>query len=403
MQALANGSWLTRDRVIRVAIAAGLTSLLCIGWLFGFAQGTLDATGRPLGSDFSQVWAAGKMALAGHSAEVWSWPQHFEVQRQIHGSPGVDVYGWHYPPPFLLVATALAALPYIPALIVWQASTLGAFAWLMWTLVPRRETILLVLAAPVTLVCLSHGHNGFLTALLLGGGLVLLDRKPFTAGLLLGCLIYKPQFALVIPPLLLVTRNWRAIGGACVAAAALVAFTLLIWGWPVWQAFLDSLPLTKAVVVEQGNTGWHKIMSPFAAMRMWGAGLAAAYAVQALATAGAVASVLFLALRDNARLRNAAVAAAALIATPYVLDYDFVILGLGIAFLWLDGEVKGFLPWDRSLLALVWAAPLFARQVAEVSLVPLGLATAIIMIALPVRRAIVRASPAHHSHAAFAR
>jgi hypothetical protein len=403
MQALANGSWLTRDRVIRVAIVAGLTSLLCIGWLFGFAQGTLDATGRPLGSDFSQVWAAGKMALAGHSAEVWSWPQHFEVQRQIHGSPGVDVYGWHYPPPFLLVATALAALPYIPALIVWQASTLGAFAWLMWTLVPRRETILLVLAAPVTLVCLSHGHNGFLTALLLGGGLVLLDRKPFTAGLLLGCLIYKPQFAFVIPPLLLVTRNWRAIGGACAAAAVLIAITLLIWGWPVWQAFLDSLPLTKAVVVEQGNTGWHKIMSPFAAMRMWGAGLAAAYAVQALATAGAVASVLFLALRDNARLRNAAVAAAALIATPYVLDYDFVILGLGIAFLWLDGEVKGFLPWDRSLLALVWAAPLFARQVAEVSLVPLGLATAIIMIALPVRRAIVRASPSHHSPAAFAR
>jgi hypothetical protein len=403
MRSLANGSWLTRERVIRVAIIAGLMSLLCIGWLFGFAQGTLDATGRPLGSDFSQVWAAGTMALNGHSADVWSWSGHFAVQQQIHNDPGVEVYGWHYPPLFLLVASCLALLPYVPALVVWQASTLGAFAWLMWRLVPRRETILLVLAAPVTLVCLAHGHNGFLTGLLLGGGLVLLDRKPLAAGLLFGCLIYKPQFAFVIPPLLLVTANWRAILGACISAALLVTVTLLIWGWPVWQAFLDSLPLTKAVVIEQGNTGWHKIMSPFAAMRMWGAGLGTAYALQAAATAAAIAAVLFLARTGDARLRNSAVAAAALVATPYVLDYDFVILGLGIAFLWLDGEESGFLPWDRTLLALVWAAPLFARQVAEFTLVPLGLATAVVMIALPVRRAIVRASPSRRSHEAFAR
>ena len=110
---------------------------------------------------------------------------------------------------------------------------------------PRRETLLLVLAAPVTLICLTHGHNGFLTALLLGGGLMLLDRRPLVAGLLFGCLIYKPQFALILPSLLLAGRNWRAIGGACVSAALLIALTLALWGWPVWQAFLDSLPLTR--------------------------------------------------------------------------------------------------------------------------------------------------------------
>ena len=34
------------------------------------------------------------------------------------------------------------------------------------------------------------------------------------------------------------------------------------------------------MVVEQGRAGWFKIMSPFAAMRGWGAGLPMAYAVQ---------------------------------------------------------------------------------------------------------------------------
>ena len=68
-----------------------------------------------------------------------------------------------------------------------------------------------------------HGHNGFLTALLLGGGLILLERKPFLAGLLLGCLVYKPQFALVLPLLLLALWNWRAIAGAAVSSLALIS------------------------------------------------------------------------------------------------------------------------------------------------------------------------------------
>ena len=35
-------------------------------------------------------------------------------------------------------------------------------------------------------------------------------------------------------------------------------------------ANINSLPLTKHVVIEQGRTGWEKIMSPFSAVRSWG-------------------------------------------------------------------------------------------------------------------------------------
>ena len=386
-----------------MAVLTGIGSLSMLAWLFGFGHGTLDPVGRPLGTDFSEVYAAGRMALAGHAADVWSWPKHFAVQQQIHHSANVPFYGWHYPPPFLLIASALALLPYIPALFVWQAATVGALTFMLWKMVPRRETVLLALAAPVTLVCVTHGHNGFLTALLLGGGLMLLEERPFAAGLLLGCLIYKPQFGLVIPPLLLVTRNWRAIAGALVSAALLIGLTLVLWGWPVWQAFIESLPLTRHVVIEQGAAGWFKIMSPFAAVRMWGGDIDLAYAVQAIATAAAIGAVIFLALRDDVRLRNAAVAAAVLVSTPYVLDYDYVVLGLSLAWLWLDGEENGFLKWDRTLMALAWMAPIAARQIAHFTFVPLGLATALMLVALPVRRSIVRASPFRRSHAALAR
>jgi hypothetical protein len=390
-----SGDWLTRERSIRIAVICGLVSLAILGYLLGSSSGTLDYEGRPLGTDFSQVWTAGRMVLDGRAAEVWNWDAHRAVQEAFHGPRLTEWYGWHYPPPFLLIAAALATLPYLPALFVWQAATLLPFAWLMRRFTGRREAWLFVLAAPVTLVCMMHGHNGFLTALLLGGGLMLLEKRPFVAGLLLGCLVYKPQFVLVLPLLLLVVWNWRAIAGAAVSSLTLIAITLAFWGWPVWQAFFDSLPLTRRVVIEAGTTGWEKIMSPFSAVRSWGGSIEGAYAVQGVFTLAAIGATLWLARKARPDLRNAAVTGAVLISTPYVLDYDYVVLLAGIAFLWRDAERHGWLSWEKSALALVWIAPLIARNVAAMTLFPLGLLTAILVLLLAVRRALT-ASPSRH-------
>jgi hypothetical protein len=390
-----SGDWLTRERMTRVAVISGIISLAILTYLIASSQGTLDYRGRPLGSDFSQVWTAGSMVLDGRAAEVWNWDKHRAVQLAFHGPKLAEWYGWHYPPPFLLIAAALASMPYLLALFVWQAATLVPFAAMIRRFTGRREAWLFALAAPVSLICIMHGHNGFLTALLLGGGLMLLEKKPFAAGLLLGCLVYKPQFALVLPLLLLVLWNWRAIAGAAVSSLGLIGVTLALWGWPVWQAFIDSLPLTRRIVIEQGRTGWEKIMSPFSAVRSWGGSVEFAYAVQGVFTVAAIAATLWLARKARPDVRNAAVTAAVLISTPYVLDYDFVVLMAGIAFLWRDAERHGWLPWEKSALALIWIGPLFARNLAGVTLFPLGLLTTILMLVLAVRRGLT-ASPSRH-------
>src|SRR5690349_16022946 len=316
---LRSGDWLTADRLR----AAGLVSLaltcLSLLYLLVTSHGTLDAWGRPLGTDFSNVWTAGQMALDGRAPAAWDWAAHYQVQQAAHADPRVPFYGWHYPPPFLLLAALLAALPYLAALFLWQAASLWGAATVCRALLPGRTALLATLGAPVVLVCLTHGHNGFLTAALLGGGLLLLDRRPLLAGLLFGCLIYKPQFALVLPPLLLAGCYWRAIAGAFVSAALLVGATLALWGWPVWQAFLDSLPLTRHVVIEQGETGWYKIQSAFATVRMWGGSVPVAYAVQGALTVASMGAVLWLTRTARPNVRNAAVCAAAMLATPYVL------------------------------------------------------------------------------------
>jgi hypothetical protein len=389
---LARGDWVTSGRVRMFAMLSLIATIGMVTYLFLTAHGTVDSFGRPLGTDFSNVWTAGRMALEGRAPLAWNWPTHFTAQQLAHHKTNIPFYGWHYPPPFLLIAALLALMPYIPALIVWQASTLAVALLTVRNILPLPGTTLAALGAPVVLVCLGHGHNGFLTAALLGGGLFLLDRRPFVAGLLLGCMVYKPQFGLVLPVVLLLGGHWRAICGALLSAGLLCALTLTLWGWPVWAAFIHSLPLTQSVVIEQGATGWEKIQSAFSAARNWGAGISLAWGIQAAVTVAAIIGTMAVSRGAQPFVRNAMVIAAALLSTPYLLDYDLVPLGMAIAFLVADGRERGFLPYEKTLLAFVWIVPLFGRALMSLTTVPLGFVSigAVFLIALCRSRSVTK-------------
>jgi hypothetical protein len=156
----------------------------------------------------------------------------------------------------------------------------------------------------------------------------------------------------------------------------------------VWDAFLASTRFTRIVVLEQGDTGWHKIQSVFSWVRMWGGPVALAYALQAAVTVALAAALVWL-WRSAApfALKAAGLCIAAILATPYSLDYDMMVLAPAIAFLAVDGYVRGFGPWEKTALAALWLAPLLARSVAQVTLVPLGVWTMLVMFMLVLRRA----------------
>ncbi|WP_419808121.1 glycosyltransferase family 87 protein [Sphingomonas sp.] len=392
--ALRSGTWLTAGRARRVARVSIAVTVLAIGYVLLTGHGTVDTWGRPIGTDFSNVWTAGRMTDTGRAAAAWDWPRHYAEQVAVHGR-GVPFYGWHYPPPFLLVAAVLAWLPYVSAYLIYQGATLLA-AWLVARrIVPGAG--LLALGFPAVFVCLGHGQNGFLTAALLGGGLLALERRPVLAGVLFGCLCYKPQFAPVLPVLLIAGGQWRALASAAASVAALVLTTTGIWGTEVWAAFAQSLALTRATVIEGAGTGAYKIVSAFAAIRLNGGGVALAYGAQALVSGAAVLSVAAAAWRGSADRRNALVCAAALLATPYAFDYDMVVLGVAIAFVAREAMRDGWRPWERTGLAFAWAAPLIGRAVAQSTGVPLNLLAILVVAALAGRRALPASD---HRHAA---
>lgn len=379
---------ITRTRVRLTAWLVLASTVIGLATLYLGGHGTVDLLGRPLGTDFSNVWTAGWMADHGRAAQAWNWDIQHAVQKIVHHDPDIPFYGWHYPPPFLIIATLLAQFPYPLALLIWQGMTLALCVSLVRRILPgTRDALLVTLGAPVVMVCLGHGQNAFLTASLLGGGMLLLDRRPWIAGMLLGALVYKPQFAVLIPILIAARGNWRAFASATLTVAALCLLTLAIWGWPVWQAFRDSLPLTQHIIIEAGATGWEKIQSPFSAIRQWGGSISFAYAAQSTVTLAAIVTAAQVARRGSMEVRAAAALSAALLCTPYVLDYDHVLLGVAIAFLVADMAKRGALPYEPTWLAYAWIAPLFGRSLSGIAHIPINLIAAVAILYLAARRA----------------
>lgn len=387
MERLRSGAWIDR-RLVRTMSALTIAgSLAALAFLYAGSSGTLDSWGRPLGTDFSNVWTAGRMALDGRAAEVYDLAAHHRVQQQAHGSAAVPFYGWLYPPPFLLVAAALATLPYLPALALFQVGTLVPALLLLRRILPDRDTVLVALGCPVVVVCLTHGHNGFLTAFLFGAGLLLLDRRAGLAGLCLGLLSYKPQFGLLLPLALLAGGHGRAFAAAAATVAASALVTAGLFGTEVWTAFLGSLSQTRTVMLEQGGPGWHTMQSAFAAVRGWGGSVPAAYAAQAAVSVSVAAATAWIWRIGAAwELRAAAVMLGSLLATPYVMDYDLVLLGPILAVLVRHGLAHGFRSWELTLYGLAWFMPIAARPLALHALAPAGLLVLVATFGLVCRR-----------------
>jgi len=387
IQGLKTGAWVTSERT-RV-----YCWMLLAFWLVGIlaviitSDGGLDFSGRPLGTDFSNVWSAGRLVLDGQAPAAYDIQLHHLIQQAAFSAPDVPYYGWHYPPFFLFIAAALAALPYGWALAVWLAATFPLYLGVVRSISNVPLTALLATAYPAVAVNIIHGQNGFLSAALLGAGLVLLDRRPVLAGMAFGVLAYKPQFGILIPLVLIATGRWRVFGVAAATVVTLIGLSSAVFGVEIWQAFLTSTAYTRKVVLEAGALNPEKLLSLFAALRVWGVSVTYAYVGQGLLALGVMVSTVWLWRQSVAQeLKSAGLVAGALLLTPYALDYDLMILGPAIAWMAVLGLKNGFLDWEISTLVLVWALPLVSRLAAIGGSVPLGLMGVLALYALVLRR-----------------
>jgi len=204
---------------------------------------------------------------------------------------------------------------------------------------------------------------------------------------LIGLLAYKPQFGVLIPLVLVASGRWRTFAAAAVTVALMTLAVTLAFGSEVWSAFFASTKFTRTVVLEQGGTGWYKIQSVFSWVRMWGGGIALAYAAQIAVTLALAAALIWL-WRSQAvfSLKAAGLLIGSLLATPYSLDYDLMVLAPAIAYLCADGFARGFAPWQKSILAALWIVPVVARSIPQATLIPLAVPMMLLAMMVLLRR-----------------
>ena len=346
------------NRRTLTVVVLGLIPSIWMAWLLWFAplDGLMADRTALAARDFTALWAAGQ-AAAEHSLAVLSDPATFTDYLRTMFGPGIPNQIWPYPPPILLLARPLSAVPLGLGFVLYSIGSLATL-WLAMSLgglsVIARAAVLL---SPAVAANALAGQNGALISALLCGGLLLIDRRPGLAGLMLGALIIKPQFALLLPVCLLAGCYWRPALFGCMSSFALAFLSAYVFGYTPWVDFLSGNQNNISAYI---GAPWRSdpaqliFSSAFMATRSLGGGLSAAYLIQAMVTCGCAycAWQVWRSPHVSTRARTAATLPLILLAAPWVHSYDMPALAVSIALLIpRSGTIQ------RALLAVAWLWP----------------------------------------------
>src|SRR5579872_2106257 len=342
-------------------------------WIF-------DGNGLGIPTDFVNVWSAGRLVLDGHPALAYDWDLQKQVQVAVLGQSYPGNFAWHYPPPFLFVAATLAHFPYAVAFAGWAAISFLPYLAAMRAIVGRSFGFLLAAAFPVVFTNALVGQNGFLTASLIGGTLVLMPRWPVLSGICLGLLSYKPQYGLLFPLVLIAASQWRVFVTAGVVTVLLAAVSWCAFGTESWQAFVHWMPMFDQAFLVEGRAPWGKMQSIFALTRYFGGPESLAWLLQWIMT-GTVALLLAFVWRSRSvtfSLKAASLAAGTVLVTPYLFLYDLMVLAIAVGFFVRVGLDEGFARHELGALGLAAALLMIYPLVGA----PTGFAATLVVTAL---------------------
>ncbi len=383
---------------IAITLARSFVAAAAFGYLFDLWHQTRDrltngVAGRPFGDDFLNYWSAAWLALHGRVAEIYDIHAFHAFEQSVTG-PTLSGYHYSYPPVMLLLSLPIALIPYVPALFVWLTASWYAFYRVLKAALPGQGVLLLALAAPAVLINAVGGQNGAWTAALLGGGLLLLERRPYVAGVLFGLMIYKPHLALLLPVALVAGRKWRTVFATAATAGGLLAASVALFGTQTWAHYLRLANVLRHVILEDAGIV-HRMVSVFVAARPLGASIETAYVIQAVFALVACAAVAAVWFKDApAGIKYAVLLLGTCLATPYLQDYDLVFGALVVAWLWQQPLAR--YPSERALqvfCGLFLMLPLVAAALAHLTHLTYGPLFILPLFVLAVRAAFVAREP----------
>jgi alpha-1,2-mannosyltransferase len=389
------------------------TSLLVLSWFVYIhtmmVPGLLDRVGRFKGTDYVQFYVMGSLVLEGRADALYDGDAHLAEGRRVI-DPGLPVYASHpnYSPHVALAFAPLALLPWEWSLALFLVLTTlcyGVGVWLIWRECPALRThgsrvLVLAAASPLFFAQLRYGQTSAFALLFWSLAFVALCRnRPFLAGIVLGCLAYKPQMGIVVGVVFLAARQWQAVAGALSAVAAQLVVAWLATGWTTMDQYfreLGTLALNPSLVEIYPSEihslrGFFQLLIPSTPM------VTACYLVTLVA-------VLAVAVRSWSGsgplpVRVGQLVLLSVLASPHLISYDLLLLTLPLLLLadWglrnrdhpLGGRVS-------LLLVLVYFSPFSGIVVARLTHVQISVIVFVLLAWLlraicvnePLRRAL---------------
>ena len=93
MDNLRTGGWLTAERARGYSlILLTFYGLAIVSWI-ALADGLIDRNGKPLGTDFSNVYAAGVLTLEGHPGDAYDPALQHAAEKKVFGRGDVPFFG----------------------------------------------------------------------------------------------------------------------------------------------------------------------------------------------------------------------------------------------------------------------------------------------------------------------
>lgn len=307
----------------------------------------------PVAQDFPLHYTASFLSLSGEAGVVYDYSRFRSVEKNLTGG---GPHPWPYPPTALLLDLPLALAPYFVSLAVWLMVTLGLYLLVLYRLAPHPLTLIWALAFFGTFENFFFGQNGFLTAALLGGGLLFLEVSPIKSGLLFGLLSYKPHIALLIPLALIIGKRWQVLAMTLFSGLILILISIAVFGFDIWLLFLNNI--AKTITNLHTESLWFAMPSIFAATRFAQYSQSVAWILHGI---GMVSALLLLAWtwsrQTSQANQTAALVIAILLFSPHIWYYDLTILAIPLVWFWRDCYTRGWTPQEQFLLMLSWIMP----------------------------------------------
>ncbi len=301
--------------------------------------------------DFFAFWSAAKLSAVAAAVDVYE-PHRLNAMALTAVTDAVNI-PWFYPPTFLVLVQWLDAFSYPMAFMVFTSGSLLLFACSLFMLSGSRRIAWYGMALPFVFITGQYGQNGLFLAALVAGAARLHQRHPFSSGLLLGMLCIKPHLFLPLGLFIVWKGHRRMVAGALTSVLVLMAVATVWFSPAVWGAFLHSLELAF-VGVEQGYLPWLQMSSLFSGLRQWGLPIELSHLLQLLwGLCGLLLGCRLICLTQDWRLHWAIAISCGLMVSPFLYQYDLVLLAVPMVLLVMCAKRDGLASGQAwALLAL---------------------------------------------------